>query len=334
MRFHRFSEWSPVIDDAMAALRSHEEWPSDLYRLLVDRVPRGRCSIVLCTLCDAPAGVVALTLDRRGTWEPVTHWILPGWIGPMRSSMAAAIAAAIPVRSRFAWWRISDSPPPHGGNVRKVSEHPTHCMGTSSDYEAYWRGTGQIRSVLKARARCAGMRLAINQPGAANWVIARSDELWRGEPTGATAQMTGRMVVADYLQPRGGHFTLTLQDGDRWVAGDTYLVHRGDLVALSTFRERDYGPQGVGIRLLDLGFSWAREMGFGSIDIGGGYSYKKCWAPPMGTKRTVLVSPLLSHLGHCTWDSLSSMSSSLSSRIGKVRRRFRGIGTGGSRSGR
>lgn len=327
VRFHRFTDVSLAVVGALAEFPAQPDWPVDLYRLLIDQVPRNRRVIFLCTKDDAPAGVLALARDNHGTWEPVTQWVLPGWMGPVQPSLLTSIASTIPIRSRFAWWRMVEPVPECGGNVRRVREEETYAIKTSADYEAYWKSTGQIRSVLKARRRCSGMKFAVNQPGAARWVITRSDELWRTAPDKPTAHMMGRIAAAEHLEPLGRHFTLTLQDVDKWVAGDTYVVHRGDLVALCTFRDRSYDHFGVGNRLLDMAFSWGRGMRFESVDLGGGYAYKVRWAPATGSKSTVLVSPLLPCMGYRARKLLSSSWSSIAkTHIGTTLNVFRSAG--------
>lgn len=318
IRYNRFEQISAEVDLALTSLQTPAAWPLDLYRLLFELAPRDRRALFVCLDNDEPVGVLALAQDDRATWEPVTQWILPGWIGPMTPERTLQIASAVPVRTRFAWWRMPSAPPPPGGRVRSVGVQPTCAMAMSADFEAYWKHTGQLRSIRKARTRCSGLTFGINLPGAARWAITRADELWRTDSRRPTPQMAGRIAAAEYLEPRGQHFTLTLQDGDRWVAGDTYVVDGNDLVAQCTWRDRAYDHHGVGVRLLDLGLHWARQRKFGSVDLGGGYDYKRKWAPECGTKATVLVSPLLPYIGYRATRWAASWSSRARARLGRL----------------
>jgi hypothetical protein len=44
-------------------------------------------------------------------------------------------------------------------------------------------------------------------------------------------------------------------------------------------------------RLMDLGFYWARDMGFQKIDLGGSFDYKDKWAPENGEKWEFNICP-------------------------------------------
>lgn len=286
---YQFRDFTPDVDHAFRELGSGSEWPLELYRYIADGVPSRYRRIILWVERDEPIGVVVFTLDGRGIWAPVTHWVLPGWLGPLLAERESDLLPMLPFRARIAWWRMSGDVP-SGPKVHHASKNPTYALDSTMDFEAYWKKTGQLRSITKARKRCQGLVFKVNGPGAAQWVVNRSDELWRLNPDTPTPQLHARLTAAEYLEPIQRHITLTLQDGDQYVAGDTYLVHRGDLVALNTFRDRRYNEKGVGNRLLDLGCFWARENGFRSIDIGGGFGYKERWAPVGGVKHSLLIA--------------------------------------------
>jgi CelD/BcsL family acetyltransferase involved in cellulose biosynthesis len=68
-------------------------------------------------------------------------------------------------------------------------------------------------------------------------------------------------------------------------------VHHNDLVAGVIYREPEYDWYGVGVRLIDLVFSFAAEKGFETMDLGGGHDYKQKWAPQEGERWQFNVCP-------------------------------------------
>ncbi|GIK40331.1 MAG: hypothetical protein BroJett011_41640 [Chloroflexota bacterium] len=69
------------------------------------------------------------------------------------------------------------------------------------------------------------------------------------------------------------------------------MVHHNDLVAGVIYRKPEYDWYGVGVRLIDLVFSFAAEKGFETLDIGGGHDYKKYWAPQAGERWQFNICP-------------------------------------------
>ena len=321
VELHSFNTWCRTLDEAVKFLPEDSDWPHELYILLVEQVPLRKKRIVMWTEGDTPIGVVAFVQNVVGNWEPVTQWIVPGLIGPVASTPLGDLLVRLPFRTHIAWWRMDDSIP-QGGNVREVKETPTYGMSCSTDFEAFWKQTGLLRTVRKARNRCEKLTIAINAPGAIDWVIERSENHWRvveGQPL--SWQLPLKIMVAKYLEAQGKHITLTLQDGTKFVSGEAILVHRREMVAVHAFRDRDYDDMAVGTRSLELAFQWARDNGLVGVDIGGGYDhYKKRWAPMGGSKAKLLISPTIPYAKFCVCTAMSSVWNTVTPYFGKVRR--------------
>ncbi len=216
---------------------------------------------------------------------PVTQYIVPESIFPVCDGFLARVLEALHAEVWVTWWRWSGEPPT---GLRIVNRVPivTYGLACSDGYETYWKSSGHLSTVKRARRRCRDFRLEVNTPGASVWINQQWAQRWSVSP----AELRARILAAQQMEERGQHFSLLLIDGQRWIAGHTFLVHRDDLVWLISCRDPAYDACGAGTRLMDLAFSWARDQGFRSIDLGGAHdSSKRRWAPASGTKWEFLV---------------------------------------------
>ena len=109
-----------------------------------------------------------------------------------------------------------------------------------------------------------------------------------------------RLAVSQYLEERGLHYTLSLLDQDKQIAGIACIRHHNDAVAYINYRDPNYNWHGAMTRLMDLSFYWARDMGFEKMDLGGSFDYKEKWAPEDGHKWEFEIGPLSIYLKNCT----------------------------------
>jgi hypothetical protein len=281
-----FADWSPELDEALDALPEPRNCPRALLHVLLEPRPDTPKRIVLLTDRGTPVGLMALRHTPWG-WEPLTTWIVPGPPFPVRDGDLERVLRGVGLPMKVAGQRWGPAP---GGAGIAVSGRPTFGTPTSADYEAYWRASGQLRTIRQARTRCSRLRLALNPTGGAAWTIRNCGNKWR-VPTGITED---RVAAAEWLEARGRHFTLLLCDGERPVAGDTLCVDHGDVVSQSTYRDEAFDHLKVGTFILDRVFAWARDAGFANIDLGGGFDYKARWAPEVGVNFSLQVTPLYS----------------------------------------
>lgn len=281
-----FDTWEPVLDQALESLPTGD-YPHDLYRLLCEQRSDVTKQIALVVRDDSPVAVVGLRRRSRLRWEPVSTYLVPGIPFPVIEGRVFDVLGSLGCEVFAAWWRIP-APPSHP-KVRVVQTVPTYRMATSDDFEAYWREQHQLRSVLKSRRRCADLQMSVNASGSAEWVMESASRRWRagGPPD---SWLADRVAVGAYLESKGLQYTLVLSDGDLPVGGETLIVHGDELVSVCTHRDFDYDRLGVGVRLLDWSFSFASERRFSWIDIGGGFEYKRKWAPESGSRWDLEVS--------------------------------------------
>jgi len=285
-------EWSPQLDECLAALPERECMPHTLYRQLLKRPGDGRRRIALVKHRGDPVMLAGLRRQSRLVWEPIGNWHAPGPVFPVEPKHLYPALRSISVEMTLAWWRTGVEPPT-GLGVRSVETSPTHRMALDCNPEGYWRETGYLPTVKRMRNRCTAFTVATNHPGAAAWVIRNWRRKWSGEgDDNCDADLLDRITTAEALEKIGRHVTISLFDGDRIVGGTTTFIHKSELVAGVMHWEPEYRAQGPGVRLIDLAFQFGVEQGLKAIDIGGKADYKKKWAPEDGTRSRVVVAPL------------------------------------------
>ena len=246
--------------------------------------------MALVTENGLPVAVVCIRQKGKLAWEPVTQWILPGLLFPMKSGYEMAILEALQKELWVGWWRMPN-PPQKSLLVRYFETLPTYRMRVNADVEQYWRENGYFKTIRRIRNKCSSFSVSINEPGSAEWIIKNWEVRWRKNENLPDPSLPDRIVAAKYLEDHNYHFSLILRDGDKKIGGATMTVHNKDLVAGVLYRDLQYHRLGIGDRLIDLSFSFAQENGFETFDIGGGHKYKKHWAPQTGDRHYFQICP-------------------------------------------
>lgn len=278
-----FDGWHPALDEALPGLPEIESCPHELFRLLIQNPGPAHKSSALVTERGVPVAVLGLRQRGRYSWEPVTQWIVPGAIFPAKPGYLIPALEAARQEVWVAWWRMEHAPPP-SKLMRCLESTPTYRLHCSGDFEKYWRENGYFKTIRRTRNRCRNLTLAINSPGSAEWTIRNWQARWSEDPASVDPSLSDRILAAEFLASRGRHYALLLLDGDVPVGGATMTVQNRDVVAGVLYREPQYDRLGVGVRLIDLSFSFAAENGFEVFDLGGGHDYKKHWAPQQGER--------------------------------------------------
>jgi hypothetical protein len=193
-----------------------------------------------------------------------------------------------------AWWRQA-MPPPDDPRLEALTRVSTRKLTCSSDFEEYWRQSGLLRHVRRARNRCKHLKFVVNAPGASEWTLSNWGRRW-AQPGGELSDVQDRFVALRYWEPRNRQFTLALADDETIVAGASVFVHDRELVGQANYRNPDYDRLDVWTRLLDCVHCWACEQGFEKQDFGGGHEYKTKWAPEDGARWQFTIHPTPSHL--------------------------------------
>ena len=104
-----FGSWEARLDAVLRVLPESETCPHDLFRLLLQNPSAVPKRIVLVSERGEPVALVGLRY-RLGYWEPVTQWLVPGMVFPVRAGyLARALAAVAPIL-HVAWWRWTFAP--------------------------------------------------------------------------------------------------------------------------------------------------------------------------------------------------------------------------------
>ncbi len=266
--------------------------PHELFRDLATNPGRAAKRTLLVLDKDVPLAIVALR-QRFGDWVPVTHYALPGALFPVQPGRAADVISVLGLDLFLAWWR-QPTDPPEVANARVVRSMPTFKMPCGPDAEAFWRERGNLNHVKRMRKCCEPFRIALNPPGAMEWVTRKWEQKWRSPGAAPASDLEDRLLSARYLEERRAHHTMMMFDGDRPIAGNTYIVHGDELVWMYTYREPQYDHFGLGHRLLDFSVEWATGAGYRKIDLGGGHEhFKSKWGPRDGAKWELRICPEL-----------------------------------------
>ncbi|HEX5160956.1 MAG TPA: GNAT family N-acetyltransferase [Steroidobacteraceae bacterium] len=294
-----FKQWCAELDEALAQLPDPPGWARTIYPTLA-QIAAKHARVRTYLSVDAqgqPEALVTLMSGPRGVWEPITQWIVPGFVGVAKPGTLEPLLARLPVPSRIVWWRMGP-PPPQLGYVRRTKSETTYAMHLASDYETHWRQGRFHQTVNRARRRCANLNFIVNAPGAAEYTIRSAATQWTAEDPQSPYQTECRLLLASQLEPEGRHFTFSLMDVDKFVASSTACAVQEDLVGLATTRDRNYQQLDAGTCLIDRIAQWGREKGFKSLDLGGSHDYKKQWGPASGTKSKLYIYPPLSYATH------------------------------------
>jgi hypothetical protein len=293
-RVVRHSDWCPELDAALATLPEMDSCPHELFRMLATNPGPAVKQLLLVIEKDIPLAIVALR-QRHSDWVPVTHYHLPGALFPSQFGRIGEAAAGLGLDLFLAWWR-QPSDPPGIANARVTRSTPTFKIACDTDIEAFWRERGHLNDVKRMRKRCEPFRVVVDFPGGMEWVTRKWEEKWRSPSDLPAADLDDRLLVARYLEERRAHHSVIVLDGDRPIAGNTYIVHNHELVWLYTYREPEYDRFGLGHRLLDFSIDWATQLGYRKIDLGGGHEhFKSKWGPKDGAKWEIRICPELDY---------------------------------------
>ncbi len=286
LRVEYFDTWHPVLDDALKTLPEIPTCPHDLFRQIASNPASTEKRLALVSDGGKPVAVAALRRRQRH-WEPVGYGVTHDAVMPAKEGYLYPALAAL----KLDVWVVAAETFPIHDAVRQTFPTPRYAMSTKADFDEYWHGSGLWGIVKYSRRRTRNYRLEVDRADAADWTIRRWAERWQGDPSEETIVIEDLLTAAKYLFDHGRYHTFRLFDGDRPVAGHNFLVYGRSIVFQTTFFDTAYRKDGVGSRLLDLVFHWARDVGFEKIDLGGGHTYKSDWAPQDGNLWNYNVCP-------------------------------------------
>jgi hypothetical protein len=285
-----FDQWYPELDDVLKYLPESNLFPHELFRMLMIMADPQNRRIILVTERGDPVALAGLR-NRWGFWEPITQWIVPGVLFPIREGYLARVLPALGIEMKIAWWRFPE-PPPQMQWMKNLSTTPTYGMHLEDDYEKYWRKMRNFdKDIVRYRMRCQYFNLEVNLACSAEWTLRHWSEKWQPHGSTQMPDIDERLLVAQFLEKRGLHYTLSLCDQAKIVAGLTFLIHGNDAIAQVSYRNPAYNRHGVMTRLWDLAFQWASREKFRKIDLGGDHEYKLNWAPIDGEKYLFTIYP-------------------------------------------
>lgn len=282
LKIRNFPEWHPELDAALQNLPETDVFPHELFRTVMKLADPAKRRLILVTEKGEPVALAGLR-NRWGYWEPVTQWIVPGTLFPIKKGYIGRVLPVLKHDLHVAWWRWGE-PPPNINFVENVKSTPTHGMPLDENYEKFWRTTSHYRNLRSYNNRCKEFVFKINPAGGCERTIRSWEEKWRPNGMKEMPDLTERILIADYLQRKGLYYSTFLYDRDDPIAGATVLIHGKDVVAQCNYRKPEYNWHGVMSHLIHMQFMWAKDMGYEKFDIGGSFEYKDKWAPENGYK--------------------------------------------------
>jgi hypothetical protein len=285
LKVKEFHDWHPALDDALAVLPETELLSHELFRLLAKNPCPTPKRMVLVLKGREPVAVAGLRWLAH-QWEPLTNWIVPGVLFPVKDGYVHRVLPALGVSMYVGWWRWSIAPPPMPW-AENLRSFPTYKARLSENFEEHWNQSSQYgvlaRNLRTVKKRCKDLTWRINTPGASEWTIRNWGAKWFPSEPHGMPQLQDRLLVAEYLEGRKQHYTHTLHDGDKIVAAITVIVHQNELVHQLNHRDSEYDRHGVMHHLTEIVFTWGKDTGFRGFDMGGRHDEeKKRWAPPRG----------------------------------------------------
>lgn len=291
LRWH--AGWNEALDNALSRLPANNGSDRDVFRILAEPVPGTTKKFGVVSKADQVVAIVGL---RRAAskWQLLNSYIMPGMPFPVRDpKLVAPVLQAIGAELDVALWRAGEPPDTSCGWVHDLKAIDTFGMALTDDFEAYWRASGNLSFVRKSRKGCRDMTIVVDAPEAIDWILRNSDAKWSASSATASPDLEDRIRTYRGLALKGRAHTITLHDAYGMIAGDMLVEHHGAIVSVATYRTPIHRKAGTGTYVLDSVFRWARERGYRTIDLGGGYAYKRLWAPVNGQKYEFRVGPPL-----------------------------------------
>ena len=285
-----FNGWTTALDEALEELPESAECPHELLISLMRNPSSARKCAALVTKDNRPVALIALRRIGVARWDLIGGGgVSPRFLAPAVDGYFFPALSALGVSVHVA---TQPQPPPNRW-VQSVEAHPVFRIALTSNFEAYWKMSGHLKTVRQARNRTQDFVFELDGPGAAEWTIRGWANQWRGRYTVSEDDL---VLAAAYYRNCGRFHTIRLLEGGEPVSGNTFLVYGRTLLAISTFTRPEYRKLKAGTRALDMVFDWAASTGFQEIDLGVGHDYKSRWAPSSGTRWSFDVRPWHLHV--------------------------------------
>ena len=285
LKIRWFDEWTAVLSKALEQLPKSTECPDELFVAIMRNPSRARKWIALVTEGDRPVALIGLRSTGLAHWDTIGGGgVSPRFIAHAVDGYLFPALSALGVNVHVS--TQTEPPPEHW--VRRVAAHPVFRIALASDFEAYWRESGQWSGVREARKRTKGLVTEIDGPGAAEWTIRNWAAHWHDSETASEDDL---VVAAAYYGRIGRFHTVRLLDGVEPVSGHNFFVEGNGLLFVTTFTRPEYRQQRAGVRAQDVAVEWAARTGFQHMDLGVGHEYKRRWAPASDTRWSFDVRP-------------------------------------------
>jgi CelD/BcsL family acetyltransferase involved in cellulose biosynthesis len=162
----------------------------------------------------------------------------------------------------------------------------------AADFRAYW-SKNTWRNIVKTRNKTGDLTVAMDDPDALEWLVARWEANWVGHESDEIGAADDLRAVWPELLARGHLKTITLVAGSTPVAAYAMAVRGKTVMGLVTARDKSWTRGSLGIRVLIETMEAARAAGFERLEMGGYFTYKHRFAPSGGIHHMVHIRPML-----------------------------------------
>lgn len=287
------SVWDRDLDEALNTLPTIGGCPRDLYRELVKGdSPLKRHALV----SEDSIPIAIISLRRRNRyWEPVTYQCIPRAIAPAadHSALGRALnALGLEVHVGAGIGDEIDELKPS-----QSFSYEWYKINLRENFEAHWHSKRRMRTINRARSRCAAMERRIDGDGDLEWILEQWREQWRDDPGQEIVATEDRlrfwraMMAAHDRTPLKVH-TFMLHEGTTRIAGLVF-TSLGDTAMIQCGGRNMEFDESYTFAATILGvIEWAVANGFETLDMAGG-DWKRYWGPVGGVRHGAIFRPPL-----------------------------------------
>ncbi len=237
--------------------------------------------------------VLATTLRaRQDRWEIATTAVAPTLRIPHRNGFLEPALSALGLRILIQDYFGDAQADFKRQHLKPFDSYVAQLNGF--DFDAYWRSTGALPNIRRARKRTIEISVVHDDPATMNWCIDTWETRWAGNPSDEAGAADDQRSVWPHLLKRGTLTTTALvSPGGTPVAANVCLIDGDTMIGLTSARDLSSPAVGSSVGTLALIECWdhARAAGLAKVDAGSYDDYKRRLMVPGRTAYEVEIAP-------------------------------------------
>lgn len=279
--------WNDDLEAALEELPSLDYCTREHFRLLADGtdIPKRHALVT-----DAGSPVAVVSVRRRPRfWEPVTDLCVPHVTVPSIGDQFADVLAEVGRDVRLGAYPTD----PAGLPATWYMGYDVYQADLTDDFEKYWKSRGRRKSINYARNQCEHMEFRLDDRDDLDWIVDTWSGMWDDSQSQVIASAPDMRRAWPTMMRDGLIRTFMLLENGEPMTGTVLYCRDGVAVGRITARRMEREHRSAGTRLLDLTFHTLADEGYRLFDLGGGFDYKRWWAPPVAQRYNVAFVPKL-----------------------------------------